>query len=131
MSEDSTTDEIKHELDRFRADFESLRREVGKVIVGLSGLSATPTALIAGVARVARGVPGWARRWLAASPPTRRASFSGFNLRPTYADLIETTFVAEDEFEGGARRRVSPRAGLRQFDPRRRLQPAPRPSRHG
>ncbi len=29
-----TPDDVKEQLDRFRADFESLRREVGKVIVG-------------------------------------------------------------------------------------------------
>ena len=59
MSEASTTDEVKQDLDRFRVDFESLRREVGKVIVGLSGIvEETLTALIAGGHVLLEGVPG-------------------------------------------------------------------------
>ena len=59
MSEASATDEVRHELDRFRDDFELLRREVGKVIVGLSGIvQETLTALIAGGHVLLEGVPG-------------------------------------------------------------------------
>ncbi len=59
MSDASTTDVVKQELDRFRNDFESLRREVGKVIVGLSDIvEETLTSLIAGGHVLLEGVPG-------------------------------------------------------------------------
>ena len=41
MSESGTPDEMKQQLDQFRADFEALRREIGKVIVGQSTRSST------------------------------------------------------------------------------------------
>ena len=49
MTAHGTTDEVKAQLDHFRADFDALRREVGKVIVGLSEivddtLTALPTS---------------------------------------------------------------------------------------
>ena len=71
MTAPGTTDEVKAQLDQFRADFEALRREVGKVIVGLSEIvDDTLTALIAGRPRAARkACRGWARRcWCARSP---------------------------------------------------------------
>ena len=59
MSESDTPDEMKQRLDRFRADFEALRREIGKVIVGHSEIvDDTLTALIAGGHVLLEGVPG-------------------------------------------------------------------------
>ncbi len=34
MSVSGTPDEVRQQLDQFRTDFEALRREIGKVIVG-------------------------------------------------------------------------------------------------
>jgi MoxR-like ATPase len=59
MTQASTPDVVKAQLDQFRADFEALRREVGKVIVGLSDIvDDTLTALIAGGHVLLEGVPG-------------------------------------------------------------------------
>ena len=45
----ATTDEMKHQLDEFRAGFERLKTEVAKVIVGQEEIViGTLTALIAG-----------------------------------------------------------------------------------
>ena len=70
MTAPGTTDEVKAQLDQFRADFEALRREVGKVIVGLSGIvDDTLTALIAGGHVL---LEGGARAWRAAPWCERR-----------------------------------------------------------
>ena len=59
MTQANTPDQVKSQLDQFRADFEALRREVGKVIVGLSDIvDDTLTALIAGGHVLLEGVPG-------------------------------------------------------------------------
>ena len=59
MSETQTPEELKQQLDQFRADFEALRREVGKVIVGHGEIvDGTLTALIAGGHVLLEGVPG-------------------------------------------------------------------------
>ncbi|MFO0953368.1 MAG: hypothetical protein U0835_19900 [Isosphaeraceae bacterium] len=59
MTERASTDEIRQQLDQFRADFETLRREVGKVIVGHEEIvDGTLTALIAGGHVLLEGVPG-------------------------------------------------------------------------
>jgi MoxR-like ATPase len=53
------TDDLRQQLDDFRSDFERLRAEVGKVIVGnLEILDDTLTALIAGGHVLLEGVPG-------------------------------------------------------------------------
>ena len=45
----SESEELKQQLNRFRSDFDRLRNEVGKVIVGLDGIvEGALTALIAG-----------------------------------------------------------------------------------
>src|SRR5947209_13839493 len=55
----TTTAEIQQQLDQFRADFEALRREIGKVIVGHTAIvDDTLTALIAGGHVLLEGVPG-------------------------------------------------------------------------
>jgi MoxR-like ATPase len=99
MSEDSTTDEIKHELDRFRADFESLRREVGKVIVGLSGIvEETLTALIAGGHVLLEGVPGLGKTLLVRTlADALELKFQRIQFTPDLmpADLIGTNVMLE------------------------------------
>src|SRR5262249_36893573 len=57
MSDD--TEEMRRQLDGFRADFEALRREVGKVIVGQEEIiDGALTALISGGHVLLEGVPG-------------------------------------------------------------------------
>src|SRR5271170_1416392 len=106
MSEASVTDEVRQELDRFRDDFELLRREVGKVIVGLSDIvEETLTALIAGGHVLLEGVPGLGKTLLVRtladclSLKFQRIQFTP-DLMP--ADLIGTNVVLETP-EGGRR----------------------------
>ena len=55
----SDIEAIKDQLDRFRADFQRLRREIAKVIVGQDDIvEGTLTALIAGGHVLLEGVPG-------------------------------------------------------------------------
>jgi hypothetical protein len=73
MNDTGQTDAIRESLDQCRADFEALRREVGKVIVGLSGmLEETLTALIAGGHVAHRPLAERARRGLRRLGPRRR-----------------------------------------------------------
>src|SRR6267142_6138184 len=59
MNEDTPSDDMRAKLDAFRTDFERLRAEVGKVIVGhLEILDDTLIALIAGGHVLLEGVPG-------------------------------------------------------------------------
>jgi MoxR-like ATPase len=106
MSTAGTPDEMKVQLDRFRADFETLRREVGKVIVGLSEIvEETLTALIAGGHVLLEGVPGLGKTLLVRtladclSLKFQRIQFTP-DLMP--ADLIGTNVVLETP-EGGRR----------------------------
>jgi MoxR-like ATPase len=106
MSEAGTTEEVREELDRFRADFELLRKEVGKVIVGLSDIvDETLTALIAGGHVLLEGVPGLGKTLLvrtladALSLKFQRIQFTP-DLMP--ADLIGTNVMLESP-EGGRR----------------------------
>src|SRR5271157_927929 len=106
MSTAGTPEEVKQQLDGFRADFETLRGEVGKVIVGLSEIvEDTLTALIAGGHVLLEGVPGLGKtllvRTLADSLSLRfqRIQFTP-DLMP--ADLIGTNVIIETP--EGARR---------------------------
>jgi MoxR-like ATPase len=106
MTAPVTTDEVKAQLDRFRADFEALRREVGKVIVGLSEIvDDTLTALIAGGHVLLEGVPGLGKTLLVRtladclSLKFQRIQFTP-DLMP--ADLIGTNVMLETP-EGGRR----------------------------
>src|SRR5207247_271332 len=55
----SHTVELQPQLDRFRDDFETLRREIGKVIVGQDDIvRGTLTSLLAGGHVLLEGVPG-------------------------------------------------------------------------
>ena len=98
-SEAGTTDEVKQELDRFRADFESLRREVGKVIVGLSGIvEETLTALIAGGHVLLEGVPGLGKTLLVRTlADALQLKFQRIQFTPDLmpADLIGTNVMLE------------------------------------
>ncbi len=95
----STTDELRQELDAFRADFERLRSEISQVIVGQREiLDDTLIALIAGGHVLLEGVPGLGKtltvRTLADALHLvfHRIQFTP-DLMP--ADLIGTNIVAE------------------------------------
>jgi len=99
MTASGTTDEVKEQLDQFRADFETLRSEVGKVIVGLAEIvDDTLTALIAGGHVLLEGVPGLGKTLLvrtladALSLKFQRIQFTP-DLMP--ADLIGTNVMLE------------------------------------
>jgi len=99
MTVAGTTDQVKAQLEGFRADFEGLRREVGKVIVGLSAIvDDTLTALIAGGHVLLEGVPGLGKTLLVRtladclSLRFQRIQFTP-DLMP--ADLIGTNIMLE------------------------------------
>src|SRR5881296_3180111 len=95
----SSAEELKGQLDQFRTDFETLRREIGKVIVGQDDIvEGTLIALIAGGHVLLEGVPGLGKtltvRTLAdaLSLKFQRIQFTP-DLMP--ADLIGTNVVLE------------------------------------
>jgi MoxR-like ATPase len=92
-------DEVKQELDQFRADFEALRREVGKVIVGHEEIiDGTLTALIAGGHVLLEGVPGLGKTLLVRTlADALHLKFQRIQFTPDLmpADLIGTNVVLE------------------------------------
>src|SRR5437868_11672610 len=99
MNDDLPDNELRAKLDAFRADFERLRREIGKVIVGHGEIvDDTLTALIAGGHVLLEGVPGLGKTLLvrtladALSLKFQRIQFTP-DLMP--ADLIGTNVVLE------------------------------------
>src|ERR1700678_2372637 len=106
MAETATTDEVKKQLDQFRSDFATLRAEVGKVIVGLSGIvEETLTALIAGGHVLLEGVPGLGKTLLVRTlADSLSLKFQRIQFTPDLmpADLIGTN-VMLDTPEGGRR----------------------------
>ncbi len=95
----STTEELRRELDAFRADFERLRSEISEVIVGQREiLDDTLIALIAGGHVLLEGVPGLGKtltvRTLA---DTLHLVFHRIQFTPDLmpADLIGTNVVVE------------------------------------
>src|SRR6266540_3977954 len=97
-------DAMKEQLDRFRADFEALRREIGKVIVGHDEIvEGTLTALIAGGHVLLEGVPGLGKTLLVRTlADALRLKFHRIQFTPDLmpADLIGTNVVLETP-EGG------------------------------
>jgi MoxR-like ATPase len=106
MTQASTPDVVKAQLDQFRADFEALRREVGKVIVGLSDIvDDTLTALIAGGHVLLEGVPGLGKTLLVRTlADSLSLKFQRIQFTPDLmpADLIGTNVMLESP-EGGRR----------------------------
>src|SRR5262245_23997481 len=102
----TNADEMKGQLDQFRADFEGLRREIGKVIVGHDEIvEGTITALIAGGHVLLEGVPGLGKTLLVRTlADALRLKFQRIQFTPDLmpADLIGTNVVLENP-EGGRR----------------------------
>jgi len=101
MNDSLPSDEMRERLDAFRADFQRLRDEVGKVIVGhLDILDDTLIALVAGGHVLLEGVPGLGKtltvRTLA---DALHLKFQRIQFTPDLmpADLIGTNIVLETE----------------------------------
>ncbi len=101
-----TRDELKRQLDEFRADFDTLRDEVRKVIVGHEEIvDGTLTALIAGGHVLLEGVPGLGKTLLVRTlADALHLKFQRIQFTPDLmpADLIGTNVVLESP-EGGRR----------------------------
>jgi MoxR-like ATPase len=101
-----STEELREQLDRFRADFDALRREVGKVIVGHDAIvEGTIIALIAGGHVLLEGVPGLGKTLLVRTlADALHLKFQRIQFTPDLmpADLIGTNVVLETP-EGGRR----------------------------
>ena len=95
----STPEETKKQLDQFRADFEMLRREIGKVIVGHDDVvEGTLIALIAGGHVLLEGVPGLGKTLLVRTlADALHLKFQRIQFTPDLmpADLIGTNIVLE------------------------------------
>ena len=95
----SESEELKAQLDQFRADFEKLRDEVGKVIVGHEQIvDGTLTALIAGGHVLLEGVPGLGKTLLVRTlADALHLKFQRVQFTPDLmpADLIGTNIVLE------------------------------------
>ncbi len=95
----SDTEQLKSQLDAFRDDFEKLRQEVGKVIVGQQEIvDGTLTALIAGGHVLLEGVPGLGKTLLVRTlADALHVQFSRVQFTPDLmpADLIGTNVVME------------------------------------
>jgi MoxR-like ATPase len=95
----SNIDAIKDQLDQFRADFQRLRREIGKVIVGQDDIvEGTLTALIAGGHVLLEGVPGLGKTLLVRTlADALHLKFQRIQFTPDLmpADLIGTNVVLE------------------------------------
>src|SRR5262245_39947069 len=93
------TEQTKQELEHFRADFEKLRREIGKVIVGQDEIvEGTLTALIAGGHVLLEGVPGLGKTMLVRTlADALHLKFARIQFTPDLmpADLIGTNVVLE------------------------------------
>jgi MoxR-like ATPase len=102
----SNIEAIKDQLDQFRADFQRLRREIAKVIVGQDDIvEGTLTALIAGGHVLLEGVPGLGKTLLVRTlADALHLKFQRIQFTPDLmpADLIGTNVVYETP-EGGKR----------------------------
>ncbi len=115
MSDEQILDEVKAELDRFRVDFDALRRELGRVIVGHEDIvQETLVALVAGGHVLLEGVPGLGKTLLVKTlSQALDVSFQRIQFTPDLmpADLIGTNVMHESE-EGGGRRFVFQRGPI-------------------
>lgn len=112
MSEsESVTEQTRQELDRFRHDYDALRREIGKVIVGNQEIvDGTLTALVAGGHVLLEGVPGLGKTLLVRTlADALHLKFQRVQFTPDLmpADLIGTNVVLETP-EGGKRFEFQP-----------------------
>ncbi len=96
---DKPSEEVKQRLDQFRADFDNLRREIGKVIVGQQEIvEGTLCALIAGGHVLLEGVPGLGKTLLVRTlADALRCKFARIQFTPDLmpADLIGTNVMLE------------------------------------
>lgn len=103
---ESVAEQTRQELDRFRQDFNALRREVGKVIVGHEEtVDGTLTALVAGGHVLLEGVPGLGKTLLVRTlADALHLKFQRVQFTPDLmpADLIGTNVVLETP-DGGKR----------------------------
>jgi MoxR-like ATPase len=108
---ESVTEQTRQELDRFRQDFDGLRREIGKVIVGHEDIvDGTLTALVAGGHVLLEGVPGLGKTLLVRTlADALHLKFQRVQFTPDLmpADLIGTNVVLETP-EGGKRFEFQP-----------------------
>jgi MoxR-like ATPase len=95
----SNADAVKDQLDHFRADFQRLRQEIAKVIVGQDEIvEGTLTALIAGGHVLLEGVPGLGKTLLVRTlADALHLKFQRIQFTPDLmpADLIGTNVVME------------------------------------
>src|ERR1700733_4196916 len=95
---------IKHDLEQFRADFQRLRDEIGKIIVGQDDIvEGTLTALIAGGHVLLEGVPGLGKTLLVRTlSDALHLKFARVQFTPDLmpADLTGTNIVL-DSADGG------------------------------
>ncbi len=95
------TAELQTQLDRFRDDFDTLRREIGRVIVGQDEIvRGTLLSLLAGGHVLLEGVPGLGKTLLVRTlADALSLTFSRIQFTPDLmpADLIGTNVVLEDE----------------------------------
>src|SRR3954452_20877695 len=103
--------EIRGQLDAFRADFTALRQEIGKVIVGHGEIiDGTLLALIAGGHVLLEGVPGLGKTLLVRTlADALHLKFQRIQFTPDLmpADLIGTNVVLDNP-EGGRRFEFQP-----------------------
>jgi MoxR-like ATPase len=96
-----STEAIKAELDQFRADFQRLRQEIAKMIVGQDEIvEGTLTALIAGGHVLLEGVPGLGKTLLVRTiADALHLKFSRIQFTPDLmpADLVGTNVVLEGD----------------------------------
>jgi MoxR-like ATPase len=95
----SNTEELRRQLDEFRTNYEALRAEIAKVIVGHTSIvSGTLTALIAGGHVLLEGVPGLGKTLLVRTlADALHLKFQRIQFTPDLmpADLIGTNVVVE------------------------------------